>query len=271
MTDASTTRTVRRRRRVALLAAATVAGGVLAVGGMVSAAPAGAAAAPAFQLPFPCGQTWSGQTRSTHSPANAVDFNRTNDVDDAVVASAAGTVSTVLNLGDRSYGRYVVVSHGGGWTTYYAHLNSFAVQVGDRVSAGQKVGTVGSTGGSTGPHLHFEQRLDNSVRRVVLNGSQALYWGTRSYTSNNACGSGAQGRVDTAGSPLTVRSGPSTGSSAVGTVADGAVVTISCQTTGTTVTGTFGTSNIWDRIGSGRYIADAYVYTGSDGRVAPAC
>lgn len=280
MMDGSTMLTVQepprrrsRRRLAALVAAATTVGGAVAVGSMVMAAPAGAAAAPAFQLPFPCGQVWSGQTRTNHSPANAVDFNRTNDVDDPVVASAAGTVSTVANRGNESYGKYVVVNHGGGWTTYYAHLNSFAVTVGARVSAGQKIGTVGSTGGSTGPHLHFEERLNNSVQKVVLNGSQALYWGTRSYTSHNACGSssGAQGRVDTAGAPLTVRSGPSTSSSAVGTVADGATVTISCQTTGTSVTGTFGTSNIWDRIGSGRYIADAYVYTGSDGRVAPAC
>lgn len=262
-----------RRRAAVMLAVATTVGGAVAVGGLLQAAPAGAAAAPAFQLPFPCGQTWSGQTRSGHSPANAIDFNRANDVDDAVVASAAGTVTTVRNLGNRSYGRYVVVSHGGGWTSYYAHLNSFAVSVGERVSAGERIGTVGSTGGSTGPHLHFEQRLNGSVRRVVFNGSQAFYWGTRSYTSRNACGSssGAQGRVNTAGAPLTVRSGPGTGHSAVGSVADGATVTISCQATGTSVTGTYGTSRIWDRIGPGRYIADAYVYTGSDGRVAPAC
>jgi murein DD-endopeptidase MepM/ murein hydrolase activator NlpD len=267
-----------RRRAAVLLAVATTVGGAAAVGGFLAAAPAGAAAAPAFQLPFPCGQTWSGQTRGGHSPANAVDFNRANDVNDPVVASAAGTVSVVRNLGNRSYGRYVVVSHGRGWTTYYAHLNSASVRVGDRVSAGARIGTLGSTGGSTGPHLHFEQRLNGSVRRVVFNGSQAFYWGTRSYTSRNACGSsggggggGAQGRVETAGAPLTVRSGPGTGHRAAGTVADRATVRITCQTTGTSVRGTYGTSRIWDRIGPGRYISDAYVYTGSDGRVAPAC
>lgn len=70
---------------------------------------------------------------------------------------------------------------------------------------------------------------------------------------------------------MTVRSGPGTGYAAVGSLADGAQVSISCQTTGTTVTGTYGTSNIWDRIGSGRYVADAHVYTGSDERAAPAC
>ena len=55
------------------------------------------------------------------------------------------------------------------------------------------------------------------------------------------------------------------------TIAKGTKVNISCQTYGSTVKGTYGTSNIWDKIGSGRYVSDAYVYTGSDGRVAPSC
>jgi uncharacterized protein YraI len=71
--------------------------------------------------------------------------------------------------------------------------------------------------------------------------------------------------VNTAGASLRVRSGPGTGYSVVGTVADRATVSISCQTTGTRVTGTYGTSSILDRIGTGRFIADAYVRTGYDG------
>jgi len=82
---------------------------------------------------------------------------------------------------------------------------------------------------------------------------------------------GAAGTVATNGTPLNVRSGPGTSYSVVGTLADGAGVTIQCQTTGTSVTGTYGTSNLWNRIGSGRFIPDAYTYTGSDGRVAPDC
>lgn len=68
-----------------------------------------------------------------------------------------------------------------------------------------------------------------------------------------------------------MRSGPGTSYSIVDSLADGAGVSITCQTTGTSVTGTYGTSNIWDRIGSGRYVPDVYIYTGSDGRVAPSC
>ena len=103
-------------------------------------------AAPAFQLPFPCGQVWAGQTRPDHSPANAVDFNRTDDIGDPVVAAAAGKVSRVDNEGNVSYGRWIEIDHGGGYRTRYAHLNSQAVSVGQTVKRGQKIGTVGSTG-----------------------------------------------------------------------------------------------------------------------------
>lgn len=232
-----------------------------------------ASAAPTFKVPFPCGQVWSGQTRTNHSPPNAVDFNRANDTGDRVVASAPGTVVTVRNLGSESYGRYVVVDHGGGYTSYYAHLQDWSVSVGQHVGYGTTIGHVGSTGGSTGPHLHYEQRSGGSTVRVRFNGTLALYWGTRNYTSDNACGGGFSATVRTAGAPLTVRSGPGTGYAAVGSVATGSTVSISCQTAGTRVTGTYGTSTIWDRIGSGRFISDAYVYTGHDGYVpgVPRC
>jgi surface antigen len=81
----------------------------------------------------------------------------------------------------------------------------------------------------------------------------------------------ATGTVHTSSASLSVRSGPGTGYAKVGTLAKGAKVTISCQTTGSTVKGTYGSSNIWDKVGTGRYVSDAYVYTGSDGRVAPTC
>jgi murein DD-endopeptidase MepM/ murein hydrolase activator NlpD len=54
-----------------------------------------------------------------------------------------------------TYGNYIILSHSGGYQTMYAHLYSFAVKKGDTVSQGTKIGTVGSTGYSTGPHLHF--------------------------------------------------------------------------------------------------------------------
>jgi hypothetical protein len=149
-----------------------------------------ASAAPAFQMPFACGQVWDGQTRSTHSPANAVDFNRANDDGDAVIAALGGRVTRSESEGSVSYGNWVEIDHGGGWRTRYAHLSVRRVSVGATVSQGQLIGNVGSTGESSGPHLHFEELLNGAAQKIVFNGSQILYWGTRSYTSHNKCGGG---------------------------------------------------------------------------------
>ncbi|WP_055626922.1 SH3 domain-containing protein [Streptomyces hirsutus] len=73
------------------------------------------------------------------------------------------------------------------------------------------------------------------------------------------------------GVQLNVRSGPGTSYGIVRTLPVGAQVPIYCQTPGTTVTGPYGTSNIWDNISNGQYVSDAYVKTGSDGYVASRC
>lgn len=232
--------------------------------------------APRFQLPFPCGQVWAGQTRTNHSPTRSVDFNRANDIGDTVVAAAAGTVSRVDDEGSVSYGRWIEIDHGNGYRTRYAHLSQQSVRVGQRVAQGQRIGAVGDTGGSTGPHLHFELRRWGTAISPVFDGRTAYFWGTRNYTSQSSCGdgggstTGVVGRVNTAGAPLTIRSGPSTSYRAVGSVADGARVSIRCQTRGESIRGTYGTSTLWDFIGTG-YVSDAYVSTGSDGQVAPTC
>ncbi|MBB6418707.1 SH3 domain-containing protein [Streptomyces sp. AK010] len=70
---------------------------------------------------------------------------------------------------------------------------------------------------------------------------------------------------------LNVRSGPGTGYALVRVLPEGARVTIFCQRPGTTVTGPYGTTNIWDNIDDGEYVSDAYVQTGSDGYVRPRC
>lgn len=78
-----------------------------------------------------------------------------------VVASAGGRVTRAGHAGP--YGRLVVVDHGG-MSTYYAHLSSVSVAVGDTVEAGQRLGAVGATGNATGPHLHFEVRSSGEPR-----------------------------------------------------------------------------------------------------------
>jgi murein DD-endopeptidase MepM/ murein hydrolase activator NlpD len=81
----------------------------------------------------------------------------------------AGRDGTVAYAGRRGgYGNLVILKHSDGYETYYGHLSVISVSVGDRVAAGKKIGLVGSTGKSTGPHLHFEVRKDNKVRNPLF-------------------------------------------------------------------------------------------------------
>ena len=83
-----------------------------------------------------------------------------------VLASKAGTV--IVSQYSNSYGNYVVVSHGSGNTTLYAHMSSRSVSAGQYVQQGQVLGITGSTGNSTGAHLHFEI-TEGGVRVNPLN------------------------------------------------------------------------------------------------------
>ena len=82
-----------------------------------------------------------------------------------VSAAAAGAVTFAGSAS--GYGTTVILDHGGGLTTLYAHLSALRVTQGQRVAAGGVVGAVGSTGLSTGPHLHFEVRVDGQARDPV--------------------------------------------------------------------------------------------------------
>ncbi len=63
------------------------------------------------------------------------------------------------------YGQYTCINHGGGVATCYAHQSSIGVSVGQSVTQGQVIGSVGCTGHCFGPHLHFEVRINGSARR----------------------------------------------------------------------------------------------------------
>ncbi|WP_406314010.1 M23 family metallopeptidase [Streptosporangium sp. NBC_01639] len=167
-----------------------------------------------FQLPFPCGQVWTGNSSASSAHQSwEIDFNRGStadaDLGDPVIAAAAGTVAISAHQGSTNgYGNLVKIDHGGGWSTYYAHLNSRAVSAGATVSQGQKIGTVGNTskpGNNISPHLHYEVRSGSSypsnIQKAVFNGTTFGYpaqtvtskncGGTSNpYTPQEVCGSG---------------------------------------------------------------------------------
>lgn len=172
-----------RRTLVGLMTGATLMAGAL----VPATASAQDAQAINFRTPFDCGQVWNANTRTNHNPQASVDFQRSGAQGKNVHASASGTVTTVKDLGGTSYGKYIVVDHGGGWTTLYAHLSSFNTKVGAKVTTSTIIGKVGSTGGSTGPHLHYEQRSGGTVKRVVLNGLAIKYYGNTTVTSSTGC------------------------------------------------------------------------------------
>jgi hypothetical protein len=178
-----------RSLRVALVAVTALLAGLLTIptaqGDDVTAQ------APNFKAPFACGQQW---TYSHHSAEvrRALDFIRSDGGGTAgapVLASAAGTATR--HSQPSGAGNYIVINHGGGWTTYYFHLQSFSVAHGATVSQGQQIGTTGSTGNSTGAHIHYEQLLNGVGQNIRINGVALPYpgsYGQSHLTSDNGCG-----------------------------------------------------------------------------------
>lgn len=99
----------------------------------------------------------------SHSGGRALDI--ANSSAPSVYAADAGVIKSV-KYDANGYGKYIIIDHGGGYSTLYAHLSKAYVSTGQRVSQGQSIGKMGNTGYSTGTHLHFEVRYNNS--RQVL-------------------------------------------------------------------------------------------------------
>ncbi|MDQ3629140.1 MAG: VCBS repeat domain-containing M23 family metallopeptidase [Actinomycetota bacterium] len=137
---------------------------------------AAAAERPDFDAPFACAEDWSASSRSGHSPSYySVDFNKDGDDGAPVLASAPGQVTLVRDLGDTSYGKYVVLDHGEGWTTLHAHLQAMYVVQGQWLDQGDVIGLLGTSGGSSGPHLHYEQNLGGSNQHAYFDNTKLTY------------------------------------------------------------------------------------------------
>lgn len=95
------------------------------------------------------------------SPAMHTGLDMRGDTGDPVRVTANGTVTTAGVQG--GYGKMIEVDHGNGLSTRYGHLSAIDVKVGERVRIGQAIGKIGSTGRSTGPHLHYETRVDGEA------------------------------------------------------------------------------------------------------------
>lgn len=84
-----------------------------------------------------------------------------------ILAAESGRVILASYGYNGGYGNYIIIDHGNGMTTRYAHCSSLYVSVGTNVSRGQRIAAVGSTGASTGPHCHFEVRINGNTQNPM--------------------------------------------------------------------------------------------------------
>ena len=231
---------------------------------------------PDFEMPFTCGQSWTGTTRSTHSPSSwTIDWNAPNDLGKPALASAPGLVTRAVSL-TGSYGRYVVVDHGKGYTTLYAHLNQIVARVGQVVDQGDLLGYVGGSGNVTGPHLHHEERLGGRYFHPYLHRAPFSFGATRSSANCNdrplAGDWDGNGRAEIGvlrttprGTVAYLRQGRATRTYAFGAAGDTPVVG-DFDGNGTTQLGVHkqGRSTWWLRTAGGRAIAVDHLGAASD-------
>jgi murein DD-endopeptidase MepM/ murein hydrolase activator NlpD len=113
-----------------------------------------------FRFPLPMGRLTSGfglrESPISHHMAKHQGIDLAAPTGTDVYAARDGTVSETGV--DPVLGQYIILVHEGGWSTVYGHLSARRVRLNDRIESGMIIGNVGSTGQSTGPHLHFEVR-----------------------------------------------------------------------------------------------------------------
>ena len=117
-----------------------------------------------WSLPVRSGTPVSGRFGEfgTYWPTGHAGIDFDGGFGDPIFAATNGQV-TYARYNTGGYGNLVMIMRADGTQTRYAHLDSIAVKVGDRVTAGERIGRMGATGQATGAHLHFEVRVNNGV------------------------------------------------------------------------------------------------------------
>jgi murein DD-endopeptidase MepM/ murein hydrolase activator NlpD len=196
-------------------------------------APRAGAADFVFPQSGPCTSNWSSsRPYGTHQALDIAGANRS-----AITAGRGGTISFYGWSG--GYGNLMIVTHEAGYTTYYGHLSGSARGTGSHVNTGDTIAYEGSTGNSTGPHVHYEVRRYGT--KVYVPGAVGAYFTrgnglpydypgigetTGGGGGGGSSGGGAQANADAAKvttSALNVRTGPSTGNASIGLVHAGEI------------------------------------------------
>ena len=105
-----------------------------------------------------------GLLTSSFGPSHPLGIDVAIPIGTPVVAASGGTVTFVGGNPCCSYGYHIIIDNGAGYETLYGHLSGFSVKKGDKVAGGQRIGTSGNSGASTGPHLHFELHRGGRVQ-----------------------------------------------------------------------------------------------------------
>ncbi|MBN3928444.1 peptidase M23 [Streptomyces verrucosisporus] len=223
---------------------------------------------------------WSGSA----APWSSLDFAGGDEV---VRAARQGTAYTMCR-------GWIRVVHDRGYATDYYHLWNSISTDGGWVGAGAFLGHTGTDvtcgGAAYGRHVHFGLIQNGSYipvaghnlgKWVIYNGS-AAYQGSAMHGSRRVGAGGTlynygalglnQAVIDAnGGGHVNKRTGPGTGYAVTGSAADGATVTVSCSASGTSHTGRYGTTSLWNRLSDGTWISDAYVWSGVNGPVSGWC
>jgi LasA protease len=242
-----------------------------------------------MRLPYATGVSWSmgggpHGWSGTNTPYSSVDLSGGDQI---VRATRGGTAYTMCR-------GWLRVIHDRGYATDYYHLwNNISVN-GAAVAEGTRLGDTGTDvtcgGSASGRHVHFALRQNNVYvgiayhiigKWIPFNGASA-YGGYQLHGSTRVNVGGAlynygvlgftQGIIDTnGGGTVNKRSGPGTGYAIVGSVADGTTVSVACSANGTTHSGRWGTTSLWNKLTDGTWVTDAFMATGINGPVNGYC